>query len=143
MSRFNPFPVGLTGLFEVMADVADFHEAVGQPVLDKPTVPEDDRVQLRWKLIEEEYTELFEGMFDDCGNVEVNLVETADALGDLIYVLVGTALEMGIPLDKVWNEIQRSNMSKMGPDGKAIVRPDGKILKGPGFSPPDIEGCLK
>lgn len=135
--------LGKSGMPSVMKDVEAFHRAVGQPVLDKPTVPEDDRVQLRWNLIEEEYTELFEGMFDDCGNVEVNLVETADALGDLIYVLIGTALELGIPLDKVWAEIQRSNMSKLGPDGKAIVRSDGKILKGPGFSPPDIEGCLK
>lgn len=124
----------------LLDDVRKFHEAVKAPAHDRPIQPEDERVQLRWNLLEEEYTELYEGMFDDCGNPEVNMVETADAIADMIYVLVGTALEFGIPLDKVWDEVQRSNMHKVR-DVK--YRPDGKILKPDDWVGPDIEGCLK
>jgi len=65
-------------------------------------------------------------------------VEIADALGDGIYVKYGHAIERGIPLDDVLREIHRSNMSKLGDDGKPVLRNDGKILKGPRYSPPDI-----
>jgi predicted HAD superfamily Cof-like phosphohydrolase len=63
-------------------------------------------------------------------------------LADLIYVAVGTAISLGIPIDDVFAEVHRSNMSKTGPDGKAIRRADGKILKGPNYSPADIESLL-
>lgn len=72
----------------------------------------------------------------------INMVEAADALADLIYVIYGMALEMGIDLAKVLAEVQRSNMSKLGEDGKPIYREDGKVLKGPGYFRPDVAGVL-
>ena len=69
-------------------------------------------------------------------------VQTADALADLTYVIYGMALELGIPLGDVLREVQASNMSKLGADGKPIYREDGKVLKGPGFFDPDIAGAL-
>ena len=68
--------------------------------------------------------------------------ETADALADLIYVVYGMALETGIDLAAVLAEVQRSNMSKLGSDGRPVYREDGKVLKGPGYFPPDVGGVL-
>lgn len=70
-------------------------------------------------------------------------VEVADALGDLIYVIYGMALELGIPLSRVLDEIQASNLSKLGADGQPIYREDGKVLKGPDYFPPDISRALE
>ena len=70
-------------------------------------------------------------------------VETADALADLIYVIYGMALETGIDLAAVLAEVQRSNMSKLGADGKPVYREDGKVLKGPGYFPPNVEAVLR
>lgn len=69
-------------------------------------------------------------------------MEIADALGDLLYVVTGAALVYGIDLDAVFDEVQLSNMSKLGADGRPVVRADGKILKGPNFFEPDIRGVL-
>ena len=69
-------------------------------------------------------------------------VETADALADLIYVIYGMALETGIDLASVLAEVQRSNMSKLGADGKPVYREDGKVLKGPDYFPPNVEAVL-
>ena len=69
-------------------------------------------------------------------------VEAADALADLVYVVYGMALETGIDLAAVLAEVQRSNMSKLGPDGRPVYREDGKVLKGPGYVPPDVAGAL-
>lgn len=123
---------------KLMDDVAAFHRACDVPVVDRPQIPPLARIQLRASLIKEEAKETIEAMcFDDIYGI-------ADGLADLIYVAVGTALEYGIPLDRVWDEVQRSNMSKLDPEtGKAIKRADGKILKGPSFSPPDISGVLR
>ena len=75
---------------------------------------------------------------------EGDLVEVADALGDMLYILCGTILEHGMQykIEEVFEEIQRSNMSKLGEDGKPIYREDGKVLKGPNYFKPDIEGVM-
>ncbi len=72
----------------------------------------------------------------------VAVVEAADALADLVYVIYGMALETGIDLAAVLAEVQRSNMSKLGADGRPVYREDGKVLKGPGFFSPDVAGIL-
>src|SRR5699024_4346094 len=71
-----------------------------------------------------------------------DVVETADALGDLVYVIYGMALECAIPLPRVLEEIQASNLSKLGPGGQVLLREDGKVLKGPDYFPPRIEEVL-
>jgi predicted HAD superfamily Cof-like phosphohydrolase len=130
----------------MIADVADFHRAMGVPVLSRPGFPDRQRMRLRWKLIHEEYHELYEALggaaMMGSKNTEANLPDAADAIADLIYVLIGTAHEFGIPLETVWAEVQRSNMAKLGPDGKPVVRGDGKITKPEGWRAPDVEGIL-
>lgn len=118
--------------------VREFHEAFGVPVHDTKT-PDlvQDRVALRWSLIDEEATELHTAIFQDG-----DIVETADALADLVYVIYGAALEFGIDLDAVLAEVHRSNMSKLDTDGKPIYREDGKVLKSSHFVLPDIKRVL-
>ena len=70
------------------------------------------------------------------------MVEAADALADLVYVVYGMAIESGIDLDRVLAEVQASNLSKLMPDGTVRLRGDGKVLKGPGFFPPDVRRAL-
>jgi len=91
----------------------------------------------RIALIAEELRELTDALGND------NLVEAADAIADLLYVTYGTAVEMGLPADALVSEVHRSNMTKLGEDGKPILREDGKILKGPGYQAPDIRGVLE
>ncbi len=146
--------------------VREFHEVYGQPINTAPTVPAVDRVKLRLKLIAEEFVELLEATaytgfmhgeslrdsdcyvaealdeFIDRADVKVNLVETADALADLMYVIQGAALEFGIDLEKVLAEVHRSNLSKLGADGKPVHNADGKVIKGPNYSKPDIAKVL-
>lgn len=122
---------------KLLDDVAAFHHATDTPILDKPEFPADGRRALRADLIEEEVKELLEAEDAD------DLVEVADALVDIIYVTVGHALEYGIPLDRVWDEVQRSNMAKIDPaTGKVRKREDGKVLKPEGWTPPDVRGVL-
>jgi predicted HAD superfamily Cof-like phosphohydrolase len=126
------------GMNKLLDDVRAFLEACDQPALDKPQVPPYERQKLRWDLNREEFDELWVAW---CRN---DLVGIADAIADLIYVLVGMALEYGIPLDRVWDAVQRSNMAKIDPvTGKVRKREDGKILKPEGWQPPDIAGILK
>lgn len=137
--------------------VRQFHETYHLPVVaDAPSV-DRDRVHMRMALVAEELAELVEAVYGESAGAEVSAaftravaaddgtrdtVEAADALGDLIYVIYGMALECGIPLDEVLAEIQASNLSKLGEDGRPIYREDGKVLKGPGFFAPDIAGVL-
>ena len=131
----------------MIADVAAFHAKFGVPVLTKPTVPSAERVMLRCGLVTEEYSELVTAMgFRPYGAIEseppvgpVDLPETADAIADLIYVLIGTAHEFGIPLAEVWRRVQDSNMAKEG----GATRPDGKVLKPQGWMAPDVAGALR
>jgi len=93
---------------------------------------------LRFNLMDEENREYLEAVNNN------DVVEMADALGDMLYILCGTILEHGMQhkIEEVFHEIQRSNMSKLGEDGKPIYREDGKVLKGPNYFKPDIAGIL-
>ena len=96
------------------------------------------RNQLRFDLMKEENEEYFEAAQNN------DLVEVADALGDMLYILCGTIIEHGLQhkIEAVFEEIQRSNMSKLGEDGQPIYREDGKVLKGPKYFKPNIESIL-
>lgn len=120
--------------------VREFHEAFGLGVRQEPSVQlGQDKNLLRYKLMREENEEYLEAAQND------DLVEVADALGDMLYILCGTILEHGLQhkIEEVFNEIQRSNMSKLGADGKPIYREDGKVLKGPNYFKPDIAAILE
>lgn len=116
--------------------VREFHEVFGCDISPYVTAGTEELRDLRADLIVEESEELLEAMY------EADPVGMADALGDLLYVTYGAALAFGIDLDAVVDEIHRSNMSKLGADGKPIYREDGKVLKGPGYFRPDIESVL-
>jgi predicted HAD superfamily Cof-like phosphohydrolase len=92
---------------------------------------------LRVALLEEEVGEFV------AASERQDLVGIADALADIVYVAYGTALTYGIDLDAVLHEVHRSNMSKLGSDGKPLIRDDGKVLKPEGYFPPDIESVLR
>ena len=94
--------------------------------------------KLRFNLMDEENKEYLEAANND------DLIEVADALGDMLYILCGTILEHGMQykIEEVFEEIQRSNMSKLGADGLPIYREDGKVLKGPNYFKPNIQGVL-
>ena len=94
------------------------------------------------KLIEEEKKELFDE-FAKTSPENVNLVNVAKELADLLYVVYGTAAAYGIPIDDVYREVHKSNMSKLGEDGKPIYREDGKVLKGPNYKPADLNKFFK
>lgn len=120
--------------------VAEFHRAFKLNMNDAPIANiGEDRNLLRYKLMREENEEYLEAANND------DLVEVADALGDMLYILCGTIIEHGMQhkIDEVFEEIQRSNMSKLGADGKPIYREDGKVLKGPNYFKPNIEGILE
>ncbi len=120
--------------------VKEFHLAFGLGVRTTPKANlGNDKNLLRYKLMREENEEYLEAAQDG------DLVEVADALGDMLYILCGTLLEHGMQdkIDEVFQEIQRSNMSKLGADGKPIYREDGKVMKGPNYFKPDIESILK
>lgn len=112
--------------------VKEFHEAFDVPVRTRPTWPGLEEVILRNKLIDEEANEFF----DAIGNLD--FAHAAKELGDLAYVVYGTALTLGIDLDDVVAEVHRSNMSKLGEDGKPLFREDGKVLKGPNYQEADV-----
>ncbi|UMB53446.1 nucleoside triphosphate pyrophosphohydrolase family protein [Lutibacter sp. A64] len=120
--------------------VQEFHEAFGLGINQKPTakLPES-KLKLRFDLMAEENEEYLEAAKKN------DLVEVADALGDMLYILCGTILEHGMQhkIEEVFNEIQLSNMSKIGANGKPIYREDGKVLKGPNYFKPNISKVLK
>lgn len=95
--------------------------------------------ELRFNLMKEENEEYLEAVENN------DIVEIADALGDMLYILCGTILEHGLQhkIEDVFDEIQRSNMSKLGEDGKPIYREDGKVMKGPNYFKPNFEKILK
>ncbi|MBK9273599.1 MAG: nucleoside triphosphate pyrophosphohydrolase family protein [Flavobacteriales bacterium] len=126
-------------LAEAIGHVRSFHDAFGIPNAEAPTAAIGDRdALLRYKLIREENEEYLEAA------LRGDLVEVADALGDILYILCGTLLKHGLEhkIDEVFREIQRSNMSKLGADGRPIRRDDGKVMKGPAYFPPDIARIL-
>lgn len=130
--------------------VVEFHEAFGAPVAWSPSAPTEARQELRIELLLEELREFIEacgfrftGSFTIARQASPDLTAVADALADIRYVTDGAALEWGIPLEKCLREVHRSNMSKLGEDGRPILRADGKILKGPHYTPPQIEAILE
>lgn len=137
--------------------VREFHETYNLPIVDDTPSVNRERVHLRMRLIAEEFAELIGAVYGKEARSTVesaykeavkkdsqtrDVIETADALADLTYVIYGMALEMGISLPKVLEQVQASNLSKLGADGKPIYREDGKVLKGPGFFPPNIAQAL-
>ena len=123
-----------------IAAVHAFHKAFKLNIQDKPTVDiSEDRKKLRFELMKEENEEYLEAAQNN------DLVEVADALGDMLYILCGTIIEHGMQdkIEEVFNEIQRSNMSKLGEEGKPIYREDGKVLKGPNYFKPNITKILE
>ena len=123
-----------------IAAVHEFHKAFGLGIKDKPTADLDIKKNLlRYELMREENEEYLEAANNN------DLVEVADALGDMIYILCGTIIEHGMQhkIEEVFNEIQRSNMSKLGANGKPIYREDGKVLKGPNYFKPNIKSILE
>jgi predicted HAD superfamily Cof-like phosphohydrolase len=119
--------------------VEKFHNAFGQDNGKYPRPLSVDEYELRHSLMQEENDEYL----DACD--ENSLVEIADALGDQLYILCGTILRHGMQhiIEDVFDEIQASNMSKLGDDGKPVLRDDGKILKGPGYFRPDLSKFIE
>lgn len=123
-----------------IAAVTEFHTAFKLNMNNKPIADiGEGRNMLRFNLMKEENEEYLEAAQNN------DLVEVADALGDMLYILCGTIIEHGMQdkIEEVFNEIQRSNMSKLGEDGKPIYREDGKVLKGPNYFKPNIKEILE
>lgn len=116
--------------------VGDFMESFGQEVHNEPTLRDARTQQLRYDLIDEELEELKMAFDND------DIVEIADALTDLLYVVYGAGHAFGIDLDECFLEVHESNMSKLGEDGRPIYREDGKVLKGPDYFPPNLKEIL-
>ena len=118
-------------------NVGTFMKIFGQEVKTKPEFPNDKIIQLRYDLIEEELAEL------QNATKTRNLKEVADALTDILYVTYGAGHAFGINLDKCFAEVQRSNMSKLGKDGKPIYNEKGKVMKGPKYFEPNLKQFIK
>jgi predicted HAD superfamily Cof-like phosphohydrolase len=112
--------------------VKKFMQTFGQEVKDRAEFPDRKVVQLRYDLIKEELDELKQAIRDK------DMKEVADALTDILYVTYGAGHAFGIDLDKCFDEVQESNMSKLGLNGKPIYNDSGKVLKGPNYFKPDL-----
>jgi len=120
--------------------VKQFHDAFNIEVANSPKVNLSlEKIQLRFKLMQEENEEYLIAAKDN------DIVEVADALGDMLYILCGTILTHGMQhkIEEVFDAIQQSNMSKLDVNGKPIYREDGKVLKGPNYFKPDIKKFFK
>lgn len=116
--------------------VRQFHEVYKCNIGEAPAFPNNNERKLRRDLLIEEFAEYCKGEDED------NIVEVADALGDMLYIIYGTAVSYGIPIDEVFAEIHASNLSKLDENGLPIFRADGKVLKGPNYFKPDIAKIL-
>tara|TARA_B100001057_G_scaffold13815_1_gene13120 strand:- start:83 stop:454 length:372 start_codon:yes stop_codon:yes gene_type:complete len=112
--------------------VKKFMETFGQEIKEKASFPDDKIASLRYDLIKEELGELKEAID------KKDIKEVADALTDILYVTYGAGHAFGINLDKCFEEVQNSNMSKLGSDGKPIYNEKGKVMKGPNYFKPDL-----
>ena len=117
--------------------VKKFMNTFGQEVLNKPTFPENKIIKLRLDLIKEELNEFKQALDNN------DLLEVADALTDILYVTYGAGHAFGINLDDCFDEVQNSNMSKLGNDGKPIYNEQGKVMKGPNYFKPDLSKFIK
>ena len=118
-------------------DVRIFMQTFGQEVKIKPKFPKEKIVKLRYDLIKEELNELQNAIKTK------NLKEIADALTDILYVTYGAGHAYGIDLDKCFSEVQKSNMSKLGEDGKPIYNKKGKVMKGPKYFEPNLKQFIE
>lgn len=120
---------------EMLSKLVEFNEVYGikysKELVKHPNIKNHE---LRYELTREENKEFLEAIMNE------DPVGVADAVGDMLYILLGTILDLGLQdkIEDVFNEIHRSNMSKLGEDGKPIYREDGKLLKGPNFTPPNL-----
>ena len=118
-------------------DVRIFMQTFGQEVKIKAKFPKEKIVKLRYDLIKEELNELQDAIKTK------NLKEIADALTDILYVTYGAGHAYGIDLDKCFSEVQKSNMSKLGEDGKPIYNKKGKVMKGPKYFEPNLKQFIE
>ena len=118
-------------------DVKIFMQTFGQEVKIKAKFPKEKIVKLRYDLIKEELNELQNAIKTN------NLKEIADALTDILYVTYGAGHAYGIDLDKCFSEVQKSNMSKLGEDGKPIYNEKGKVMKGPKYFEPNLKQFIE
>ena len=116
--------------------VKKFMETFGQEIREKASFPNDKITSLRYDLIKEELNEFKEAID------KKDIKEVADALTDILYVTYGAGHAFGIDLDKCFEEVQNSNMSKLGEDGKPIYNEAGKVMKGPNYFKPDLSKYL-
>ena len=112
--------------------VKKFMETFGQEIKEKASFPNEKITSLRYDLIKEELDELREAIDNK------DIKEVADALTDILYVTYGAGHAFGINLDRCFEEVQNSNMSKLGSDGKPIFNEKGKVMKGPNYFKPDL-----
>ena len=125
-----------------MSDMSNFNKVktfmntYGQEVKNTPEFPDSKIVQLRIDLIQEELNELKEAINNN------DIIEVADALTDILYVTYGAGHSFGVDLDSCFNEVQSSNMSKLGDDGKPIYNESGKVMKGPNYFKPNIKKII-
>lgn len=122
-----------------IAAVTSFHKAYGLGIEQKPTSHLPEHISsLRFNLMKEENEEYLEAA------KEGDLIEVGDALGDMLYILCGTIIAHGFQekMEAIFDEIQRSNMSKLDANGNPIYREDGKVMKGPNYFKPDLEKIL-
>ena len=121
--------------------VKAFTVAMGQPVgADITALDNHDLLEMRMELIDEEVEEVSQELptyFPDGGRMDKAAI--TKELADLLYVTYGFAVTFGLPIDEVFERVHRSNMSKLGDDGKPIYREDGKVLKGPNYQPPELD----
>lgn len=122
-----------------LKNVNEFHQAFGVNVLENPEIPEKERCELRQNILQEEVDELKKAW------EEGNIVEVADALADIHYVLMGTVLEFGLQdkYEEIFKEVHRSNMSKLDTNGKPVYREDGKVIKSELYTRPEIADILE
>ncbi len=119
--------------------VTKFHESYGLGIEHTPKANLPKNIsELRFNLMKEENEEYLQATRDE------DLIEIGDALGDMLYILCGTIIAHGFQdkIESIFDEIQRSNMSKLGADGKPIYRKDGKVMKGPNYFKPDLKKIL-
>jgi len=116
--------------------VKEFMTTFGQEVKNKAEFPNEKIVDLRKKLIDEEFNELKDAINEN------DLIEVADALTDILVVTYGAGVAFGIDLDKCFKEVHRSNMSKLSEDGKPIYNEFGKVMKGPNYFKPNLKQYL-
>ena len=117
--------------------VKKFHEIYKCNIGSLPMLPSKDERDLRISLLDEEFNEYL------VAESKNDIVEISDALGDMLYIIYGTAISYGIPINEIFNEIHDSNLSKLDISGNPILRDDGKILKGPNYFKPDIKKILE